>query len=101
MDNMRLEWGPQAIENLFFILGHISDHNVQAAQNLYGEVRKRLKLTLTFPQMYRASTRMDGVREIVVTANYIVPYRVTTSFVEVIDVVHARRNWPDAPAAAP
>lgn len=99
MADKKLEWGIQAVESLCMVLSRIRQDNVQAAEDLYTDIRKRLRLTLTFPLMYRASTRMEGVREIVVTSNYIVPYRVTATAIDVLDIVHARRNWPNAPAS--
>lgn len=97
MDDASLEWSPLAIESMDLVIKHIGQHNLDAAIDLHAEVRKCLRRTLRFPQMYRASARMEGVREIVVTANYIVPYRFNESKVEVLDVVHARRNWPNPP----
>lgn len=97
MTEMTLEWRARAVESLNVILNHIAEHNAQAAIDLFGEIRKRMKLCLTFPTLYRASQRVEGLREIVVTSNYLVPYRITPSGVEVVDIVHARRDWPNPP----
>jgi plasmid stabilization system protein ParE len=39
---------------------------------------------------------MPGLREIVAHPNYIVLYRVTAASVEIVDVVHARREFPSS-----
>lgn len=46
-----------------------------------------------FPYMYRAG-RFAGTREAVAHPNYILIYRVTTQAVEILAVVHARREYP-------
>jgi len=40
------------------------------------------------------SQRILGLREIVVHPNYIVLYRVAATCIEVVNVVHARREFP-------
>ena len=52
------------------------------------------------PYLYRQSDRIPGLREIVAHPNYLVLYRVTATHVEVVGVVHARRNFPGGDAAA-
>ncbi|MHB1737256.1 MAG: type II toxin-antitoxin system RelE/ParE family toxin [Acidithiobacillus sp.] len=37
---------------------------------------------------------MPGLREIVAHPNYIVLYRVTATCIEIVNVVHARREFP-------
>lgn len=97
MTERTLDWRVQALESLDAVFNHIAEHNMQAAVDLFGEIRKRMELCLTFPALYRASQRVEGLREIVVTSNYLVPYRITPTGVEVVDIVHARRDWPNPP----
>ena len=47
------------------------------------------------PYLYRQSERVPGLREIVAHPNYIVLYRVAASRIEVVNVVHARRQFPE------
>ncbi|RZI57199.1 MAG: type II toxin-antitoxin system RelE/ParE family toxin [Rubrivivax sp.] len=96
-----LEWRPRARLRYLLVLAEIHRHNALAAQNLERLISKKLRLVIRFPHLYRASTRVSGIREIVVTANYLVPYRVTPSAVEILDVVHARRDWPNPPQLTP
>lgn len=46
------------------------------------------------PKRYKPSPRVKGMRELVAMSNYIVLYRETPSLVEVVNVFHARRQWP-------
>lgn len=46
------------------------------------------------PYLFRTSTRMPGMREVVAHPNYIVIYRVAFDLIEVVNVVHARREYP-------
>ncbi|HEY1395502.1 type II toxin-antitoxin system RelE/ParE family toxin [Roseateles sp.] len=97
MAEKTLEWRAQAVESLNTIVNHIAERNLQTAIDLFGEIRRRMKLCLTFPTLYRASQRVEGLHEITVTSNYLVPYRITPTGVEVVDIVHSRRDWPNPP----
>ena len=41
------------------------------------------------------SNRIPDLRELVAHPNYIVLYRVTATRIEIVNVVHARRNFPN------
>jgi plasmid stabilization system protein ParE len=41
------------------------------------------------------SNCIPDLRELVAHPNYIVLYRVTTTRIEIVNVVHARRNFPN------
>ncbi|PLC48822.1 type II toxin-antitoxin system mRNA interferase toxin, RelE/StbE family [Pollutimonas subterranea] len=45
------------------------------------------------PYLYKPG-RISGTREIVAHPNYIVVYKVTYSTIEVMNVVHARQQYP-------
>ena len=94
---MVLEWRPRAVLRYEMIMAEIRRHNALAAEDLGRLIFKSLRTAMRHPLIYRASKRVEGVRELVVTANYLVPYRVTASAVEVLDIVHARQNWPNPP----
>ncbi|HEY1395504.1 type II toxin-antitoxin system RelE/ParE family toxin [Roseateles sp.] len=102
MDNpTTLEWRPRAHLRYRLIIAEIARHNTLAAEELRRLIWKKLRFAMAFPKLYRASSRVDGIREIVVTANYLVPYRITSNSLEVLDVVHARRDWPNPPQLLP
>ncbi|MDQ0837450.1 plasmid stabilization system protein ParE [Sphingomonas faeni] len=45
------------------------------------------------PFMYRPG-RADGTREAVIRPNYLLIYRLVLDTVEIVNVVHARRDYP-------
>ena len=69
----RLEWRPQASADLLEIVAYIADDN---------------------PRLYKPSVRVKGLRELIVRSNHIVFYRESPELVEVVNVIHARRQWP-------
>lgn len=91
---LRIEWRATADADLFEILDFINDRNKPAAERLYGLIEDALKHASEHPYLYRSSQRMPGLREIVVHPNYIVLYCVTATCIEVVNVVHARREFP-------
>lgn len=98
MAKPRLEWRPQASADLLEILAYIADDNPDAAQALKDEIEGKAAGLPDHPELYKRSTRIKGLRELVVGSNYIVFYRASADLVEIVNVVHARRQWP--PAAA-
>lgn len=90
----KLEWRQQAIDDLIEIVIFIAEDNPDAAQKLKDEIEGKAEKLPQHPQLYKESPRVDGMREMVVRSNYIVMYRETPTLVEIVNVVHARRQWP-------
>lgn len=90
----RLEWRPQARADLLEIVSYIADDNHDAAQVLKDEIEDKAAKLPDHPKLYKASLRVIGMRELVVRTNYILFYRETPTVVEVVNVVHARKQWP-------
>jgi toxin ParE1/3/4 len=90
----RLEWRPSARADLLQIVAYIANDNPDAAQKLKNEIEAKAAKLPDNPQLYKASTRVKGMREMVARSNYIVLYRETPQRVEIVNVVHARRQWP-------
>ena len=90
----QLEWRQQALDDLAEIVGFIADDNPDAAQELKDEIESKAAKLPDHPKLYKASLRVKGLREMVVRKNYIVLYRVTLALVEVVNVLHSRRQWP-------
>ena len=89
-----LEWRAQARADLLEIVAYIADDNPDAAQALKDEIEAKAAKLPEHPKLYKPSTRVKGMRELVVRGNYIVLYRETSQRVEVVNVLHARRQWP-------
>lgn len=95
-----IECRPRALLRIDLILEEMARHNQLASEEFGRQIVKKLRLALSFPMLYRASSRVAGIREIVVTPNYFVPYRITPEAIEVLDLVHTRQNWPDPSVSA-
>ena len=88
-----VEWNPAARVELWTILDFIGDRNVSAAQDLYEAIEDATQALPQHPYLYRHG-RVAGTREIVVHPNYIVVYRASASFIEILSVLHARQQYP-------
>ena len=84
----RLEWRPQARADQLEIVAYIAD----AAQELKDEIEAKAAKLPDHPKLYKASTRVKGMRELVARSNYVVLYRETPELVEIVNVLHARRQ---------
>lgn len=90
----RLEWRAQARADLLDIIDNIADDNPDAAQSLMDEIEAKVSNLPDHPKLYKPSVRVKGLRELVVTSNYIVLYRDGPHLVEIVNIIHARRQWP-------
>ena len=89
-----IEWTPTARLDLLEILGYIAERNEQAAYRLFERIEQDLEHAAQHPYLFKSSPRMPGLREIVTHPNYIVFYQVTAASIKVVNVVHARREFP-------
>lgn len=90
---MRLIWRARARQDLRAALNYISDRNPQAADDLLDRMNACAERICDHPYMYRVGRR-DGTREAIVHPNYILVYRVGTDAVEIVNVMHSRRQYP-------
>jgi toxin ParE1/3/4 len=75
------------------IIDYVSDDNPDAAESLEHEIHQRVSRLRYGPFAYRAG-RAPDTREMVVHPNYIVIYRVTTTSIIILRVLHAAQRWP-------
>ena len=97
---LRLEWRPQASTDLIEIVAYIADSNPEAAQKLKDEIETKTDKLPDNPGLYKPSVRVKGFRELIIRSNYIVIYRESPGLVEIVNVIHARRQWPPRRAKA-
>jgi toxin ParE1/3/4 len=90
----QLKWRQQAIDDLMEIIEYIAEDDPEAAQELKDEIEEKAAKLPDHPKLYKPSTRVKGMRELVARRNYIVLYRETPALVEIVNVLHARRQWP-------
>lgn len=88
-----LVWREQALSDLEAMHSHIGQHNPAAADRLQEIIKACAERLPDHPFMYRPG-RIAGTREAVVHPNYILVYRVTAEAVEVVNMVHARQQYP-------
>jgi len=96
-----LEWRPQASADLMDIVAAIADDNPDAAQMLKGEIEAKAAKLPQHPKLYKPSQRVKGTREVVIRSDYMMFYRETPARIEIVNVVHARRQWPPARKTKP
>lgn len=90
---MQIVWRPAAQDDLIQIVTYIADRNIKAALDLQTAIETCAERLPDHPFLYRRG-RVEGTREAVVHPNYILVYRVGRDVIEVVSVVHARREYP-------
>lgn len=90
----QLKWRPEASSDLLNILGYIAQSNPTAADHLAALIEEKVTELVSHPKLYKASIRVQGVREMVVHENYIVVYSETPNAIEIVSVLHVRQQFP-------
>nr|WP_259467417.1 type II toxin-antitoxin system RelE/ParE family toxin [Sphingomonas sp. PP-F2F-G114-C0414] len=91
--SLKLIWRPEAVEDATAILDYVADRNRDAAERLSTSIAACADRLADHPFMYR-SGRAGGTREAVVHPNYLLIYRVVPGMIEIVNVVHVRRDYP-------
>ena len=90
---LKLEWLEPARADLLVIVDYISDDNPDAAQRVKDDIEDKVKKLPDFPKIGRPG-RIDGTRELVAWANYIIVYRESNFAVQILRILHAAQQWP-------
>lgn len=90
---LEIEWNEIARNDLLDIIEYIAEDSPDAAQRLKDDIATRVAKLPEHPNLYKAG-RIEGTREMVVWANYIVVYRIDASSVHILRVLHAAQRWP-------
>ena len=91
---MKVIWSRRAIRNLVALRAYIARDSEQNAVLVAKRILKAVALLQTQPGMGRPG-RTPGTRELVVPDTpYIIPYRVRREVLELMAVLHGRRQWP-------
>lgn len=91
---LQIFWRETARDDLRQIVSHIAAENPPAARRMKIRLEAVVLPLSEHPYLHRQSERVPGLREIVAHPNYIVLYRVAPDRIEVVNVVHARRDFP-------
>jgi toxin ParE1/3/4 len=87
-------WKPQAREDLAKIIAYVAERNQFSALALLDAIEAATMPSASYPYLFRPG-RVAGTREIVAHPNYIVVYRVCEHRIEIVNVVHARKQYPE------
>ncbi|MCY1175332.1 Plasmid stabilization system protein [compost metagenome] len=90
---MLVEWFPQALEALEEIAAYLAERNPYAAEQMQAAIEATAEALPHHPYIHRPG-RVPGTREAVVHPNYLVVYRVGIDRISVLDVLHARQEYP-------
>lgn len=90
---LELVWLQTARDDLLSIVDYISDDDPRAAQRLKDDIAEKVARLHMFPEMGRTG-RVDGTRELVAMANYLVVYQYTPDIIHILRVLHAAQQWP-------
>ncbi|WAT26250.1 type II toxin-antitoxin system RelE/ParE family toxin [Pseudomonas sp. GXZC] len=86
-------WLDEAIADLIDIVTFIAAENPSAARRLKNRLESAPLPLTEHPYLY-PNGRIPGTREVVVHPNYVLVYRVTAERIEIINVLHARQEYP-------
>jgi toxin ParE1/3/4 len=91
---MKVYWSPAAGRDVDEIWDYIAQDNIDAADRLAETFRAAAARLADFPRMGR-SGRVSRTRELVIPGtSYILIHRVLRGTVQIIRVLHAKREWP-------
>ena len=92
---LALYWNPKAYEDRAAIMDYIGEDDPLAALELDELLEERARSLPAHAELYRQG-RVAGTRELVIAPNYVLVYRIrpANGIVEVLRVLHARRQWP-------
>ena len=88
-------WRASARNDLAAIIRYVANVNPLAARRLRQVLMESVLPVSEHPYLYRQSQTIPAMREIVAHPNYIVYYRVTATCIEVVNVIHTRREFPE------
>ncbi|MBD9400006.1 MULTISPECIES: type II toxin-antitoxin system RelE/ParE family toxin [unclassified Pseudomonas] len=86
-------WRATARDDLLQIIRYIANEDPKAARQLKERLESVVLPLAEHPYLYRFG-RMPGTRELIAHPNYILVYRVAADAVEVVNVLHARQQYP-------
>ena len=93
---MRIRWTVPAAAALDRIQNHIAKDNPKAAFEVVQRIRIAVSQLELYPKVGRPG-RVRGTSELVIhDLPYIVPYRIKKDEVQILNVYHTSRKWPDA-----
>ncbi len=95
MSTRSLRWTKRALRRLDQVGAYIAEDNLSAAAGVIARILSACEALTDQPAMGRVG-RIAGTRELVLAdIPYIVPYRATSTHIDILTVIHAAQRWPD------
>lgn len=92
---MKLVWRLEARADLFDIISYVAERIPAAAVDLQDRIHFCTERLIDHPYGYR-SGRVPNTREALAHPNYVLIYRIVDDHVEIVNLVHSRRQYPPA-----
>ena len=89
-----VEWKTAARLDLVEIVDYITQDSPSAAENMKFLIYEAAERLGEMPYINRRG-RVAGTREKIAHPNYIIVYRVASDKVEILNIVHSRKNYPN------
>ena len=88
-----IRWADEAAVDLVEIIDYIEQRDPIAATRLHDDIVQTVEGLGFMPFLYRPG-RVSGTREVVVRPNFLIVYQVGDGLLDVLRVLHARRQYP-------
>jgi addiction module RelE/StbE family toxin len=88
-----ITWSAAALDDLDDHISYIAARSPRAALDLHERIERSVDPVARLPELFRLG-RIPGTREIVAHPNYIVVYKVEAGEIVVLNVLHARQQYP-------
>jgi toxin ParE1/3/4 len=90
---LTLVWHENARADVRMAVEYIAERNSAAAERFEAAIGECVERLPRHPLMHRAG-RVPGTREAVITPNHVLVYRITAELVEILSLLHTRRQYP-------
>jgi addiction module RelE/StbE family toxin len=88
-----IRWAEEATVDFVEILDYIEQRDPSAASRLHEDIVQTVERLGFMPFLYRPG-RVPGTREVVVRPNFLIVYQVGDGVIDVLRILHARRQYP-------
>lgn len=90
---MQIIWRARAKSDLAKIIRYIANEDPVAARRIKERLESAILPVAEHPYLYRPG-RVPGTRELVAHPNYVLVYLVAFERIEIVNVLHARQEYP-------
>ncbi|MDB5782202.1 type II toxin-antitoxin system RelE/ParE family toxin [Caballeronia mineralivorans] len=92
---MIVEWREMAREERIGLFDYIAEDNPSAALELDDKIARQTDALPEHPELYKPG-RVRGTREMVLTSNYVLVYRIKkqAGVIEIVRIIGARQRYP-------